>query len=451
MKILYTTHQFLPDHSTGTELLTYMTAAQMRENGHFVQIVTGFPVSSHIALQNLFDRYTYDGLIIHRYYHHKKKSIGKQCIMAAEYANSIVKKWFRSIIKQFRPDVIHIFHLQRLSASILEVCRENKIPVIITATDFWMICPTTQLLLYDHSMCLGPRKMMENCVKHLSKKSSSKFLSNHICKIPDKIIRYIIYILGIFPIFRVGFLENVYALSKRQQYIVSKMETVKRIFVTNNFMNDILVRHDIPANIIQKIPFGIFPLNSSKFPKKQTTDKLQVGFIGTLDFHKGAHVLIKALRCMPKSEEIDVRIYGDTKQFPDYFKHLQEISQEDPRLHFTGTFPPDRIGIILSSLDILVVPSLWFENTPLIILQAQDASLPIIASNLYGINEIIVDGLNGFLFDPGNEKQLSEIIKRLINDNSILDEMRFIENQPLHIDEYALILEKEYREITNEK
>ena len=63
MKILYTTHQFLPDYSAGTEILTYSTAKEISRRGHEVSIFTGYPVKGAVEASHAFDRYEYDGMI----------------------------------------------------------------------------------------------------------------------------------------------------------------------------------------------------------------------------------------------------------------------------------------------------------------------------------------------------------------------------------------------------
>ena len=79
---------------------------------------------------------------------------------------------------------------------------------------------------------------------------------------------------------------------------------------------------------------------------------------------------------------------------------------------------------VLDGIDILVVPSLWVENTPLVIYSAQAAGCPVIASDFPGMSEVVINNENGFLFAPGDTTELAEKLLVLINDRTALNNMR---------------------------
>jgi glycosyltransferase involved in cell wall biosynthesis len=99
-------------------------------------------------------------------------------------------------------------------------------------------------------------------------------------------------------------------------------------------------------------------------------------------------------------------IYGDPEAFPEYAARLRRIAANDPRIRFCGAFPNEKISDIFSTLDVLVVPSIWYENTPLVIYSAQACRCPVIASNL-GVCGGGVHEENGLLFEPGNPADLA--------------------------------------------
>ena len=447
IKIFYTTHQFFPDFRAGTELLTYSLSDAMRNKNHSVHIISGFPVRSAVDYQTSFNEYLYDNLKVYCYYHSSFHPVGKQCVMEAEHNNRIVKKWFKKLLLDLRPDIVHVFHLKRLSASILEACQELGIPYVITITDFWLICPTTQLLLPNQQLCKGPSRMMVNCARHLTSLSSNHLVSKIANKLPDEFIKSIMYLLSFQPKLRVGPFANMHSLFLRPSYVLQLANNAKRIYVSNQFMRNMLVDHGILSKRIKTMPFGIQPLNFASHKLKKVNDVLKVGFIGTLNHHKGAHVLIRAIRALPQFENIHLSIYGDRKQFPEYVSMLDNLSMRDPRIEFKGTFPIDQIGKILAQFDVLVLPSLWYENTPLILLQAQAAKLPVIATNLGGMNEIVKNGLNGFLIEPGDYQKLASILESLILAPEQIPTLRQNIRKPTFIDQYADLMEEEYHEL----
>ena len=103
-----------------------------------------------------------------------------------------IADFFRRRIQELKPDLVHFYHLQRLSASAIDVCREMGIPSLFTATDFWLVCPTNQLLLPDRSLCLGPDKGMVNCVRHLAAISQGKRIQSILDRLPDWLMAVLI-------------------------------------------------------------------------------------------------------------------------------------------------------------------------------------------------------------------------------------------------------------------
>jgi len=428
-----------------------MTASQMRKLGHTVSIVTGYPTASQPKPNHVFDEYTYDDIAVNRYRHSSFHHVRHQCIMEAEHNNALVKDWFYQLLEKCKPDLVHVFHLQRLSGSVLEVCNELKIPYLITVTDFWIICPATQLFLPNNELCAGPQKMMENCIKHLSSKSLRPMIGTLINKMPNKLIQGMVHFLNFAPQLRIGPLANVYALTSRSSYILKQVNQAKRIFVTNRFMQNKLQDNGVYSELIKKKPFGIRRLDQIDESSIKIDDPLTIGFIGTLNYHKGAHILLKAIHEITTSKNIILKVYGNREQFPNYVVMLDDIATSDTRIQFEGTFPPDIIGGVLGAMDLLVVPSLWYENTPLIIHQAHAAKVPVIATDLGGMNETIKHGQNGYLFEAGNVNQLSTLIKSLVEDTSQLEELRNKITSPMFIDQYTDELEEQYSEIIGKR
>ncbi len=200
--------------------------------------------------------------------------------------------------------------------------------------------------------------------------------------------------------------------------------------------------------------FAMFLLESTTpaspaFRKKERRKHLRIGFIGTLYHHKGAHVLLEAVRSLPTDMPLKVQIYGELEQFPEYARTLRSVAGNDHRIEFCGTFPNTRIGEIFYGLDVLVVPSLWYENTPLTLSFAQAARVPVVATDTEGMNEVIADGENGFLFAKGDVKGLSGIIRMLCNDRSVVKRLSDHARQPKSISSYVDELERIYADVIN--
>ena len=449
MKIIYTTHQFLPEYASGTENLTCSTAREMQKRGHEVFILTGFPPRGEKGAARFSDRYEYNGLTVDRFFCSQSPP-WIQNRMEAEFHDPFFSRYFRERLEQIRPDIVHFYHLQRLSAEAIDVCGRLGIPTVFTATDFWLLCPTNQLLYANGSICDGPGKDSENCVRHLAALSQGPLVSSIIGKMPSPVLRSLIQCTGIFPLSETRYAAFVQSILTRQANMKRLISGVDRVLAATRFMGDKFLEFGLKENRISQLTFGIELGDGNLQPVKKGNGKnFTVGFIGTLYFHKGADILLKAVRQTPADLPVSVKIYGSLEQFPQYVEQLKAIAGNDRRMEFCGTFPQNRIGEILEDLDILVVPSLWHENSPLVIHVAQAAGVPVVGSNTGGVNEIIQDGLNGLLFERGDAEGLSRIIQTLCDDRELVKRLSGNAQKPKTIVSYVDELEQVYRNVGN--
>ncbi len=146
--------------------------------------------------------------------------------------------------------------------------------------------------------------------------------------------------------------------------------------------------------------------------------------MGTLVWHKGAHVLLEAVRALDTSA-YELKIFGNPDVFPDYTAGLRAQATGLP-VRFMGAFDRDRTAEVYAQIDVLVVPSLWLENSPLVIHEAFMAGVPVVGARIGGITSLvkdvkdvkdvedIEDGGTGLLYDPASAVELRAALNRLI-------------------------------------
>lgn len=448
MRIIVTTHQFLPDYSSGTEVLTHSSAKEMQRRGHEVTVLTGYPTQELLDDEQRFDRYEYDGLVVHRFHHAYVPMGGQENIVEAEYDNRLSAGYFRRLVSDLRPDMVQFFHLSRLSASLIDVCLERAVPMVLTPTDFWFICPTSQLRLPDNSMCTGPKWLGANCVKHVTVQTQGGRLANLVSHLPEPLLA-----AGIVGL-RSGLFKGsqrvkyVGALSKRKPFLISRINHVDRIVAPTRLMAGLLERNGVNAGRIEVCRYGIGFRRDTGQAKvaRGASERLQIGFIGTIYDHKGVHVLLEATAKIPTAL-IEVRIYGKLGEFPEYTERLKVMSSHDARVRFMGTFPNADIADVFRQLDVLVVPSIWYENTPLVIYSANAFGCPVVASDLGGMSEAINDGHDGFLFPPSDSGALAQILQRLAEDRDLVRSLSAASKPPKSAVEYVDDLERIYASV----
>jgi len=190
--------------------------------------------------------------------------------------------------------------------------------------------------------------------------------------------------------------------------------------------------------------YGFTPLSpsASALTKSGAASPLRVGYVGTLVWHKGVHVLIDAIRQIPVGQ-VEASIFGDIDTFPDYTAELTAAAEGFP-VQFKGRFERDRVSDIYAQFDVLVVPSLWLENSPLVIHEAFMAGVPVIGSRIGGIRDLVRDGENGLLYPPESPSALAAILSSLSNDRSRLTALRARPTAFMSIDDDAAEWERRY-------
>ncbi len=452
MKVLLAIHEFFPESTGGAEVLVLDSAKMLRDRGHEVRIFTARAVKTPVEDDKRFDTYEFDGLTVERF-NHAVVPMGSQTnIFELEYNNLFFADYFRKYLKQWNPDIVHFFHLHRLSASVLDVCSELRLPCVFTATDFWPVCLLSQLRLPDHSTCGGPSRNAVNCLRHLVMSYQPENIRSKVKKMPDWLLALVVRLIKSGVGKQFWFTPYVKALAERPEFMRKRMNMFDRILAPTMLMKDIIERHGVERQRLQYQRFGINLQNYRRTEyRRGSQEKLHVGFIGALFEHKGAHLLIEAVRTLPSTIPLDVKVYGNVSQDPDYGDRLKAIAGDDARISFCGTFPNNQIGEIFENIDVLVVPSIWYENTPLVIYSAFAAGCPVIATDLGGMSEVVQNRINGLLFRKGDVAGLAGIIHSLADDRALLATLSDNTKPPKSIPEYVDELEACYAEVINDK
>jgi glycosyltransferase involved in cell wall biosynthesis len=147
--------------------------------------------------------------------------------------------------------------------------------------------------------------------------------------------------------------------------------------------------------------------------------RLIFGYIGVVDPVKGVHVLVEAFAPLRNAE---LHIYGgetDYAPYPDKRKFLS-LLQQSPHIRMMGRYENFEVGRILREVDVVVAPSIWYENAPLVIREAFLAGKPVVTAAFGGMREWVRDGVNGLLFQPRDVLDLRRTLERFIADPDLV-------------------------------
>jgi len=239
-------------------------------------------------------------------------------------------------------------------------------------------------------------------------------------------------------------------IQKRNREILETLQQVDLIISPTNFLREKYIDFGVPRERIIVSDYGM-NTKFAKKPQRIPSGRLVFGYTGTLMATKGVHLLIDAFARVP-DEAAELRIHGypPNKFHSEYVDLLKKKSKEKRNIKMMGKYDPEDISRILHELDILVVPSIWYENSPLTIHEAFIAGVPVITSNIGGMAELVKHKHNGLLFRVGDFRDLYRKIMMFIENPGLISELSAKSPSIKSIEENAQELEKIYQDLISD-
>jgi glycosyltransferase involved in cell wall biosynthesis len=272
-----------------------------------------------------------------------------------------------ALLQQHKPDIVHVHNsFPLISPSIFWACRNEKVPVVQTLHNYRLLCP-------GGNFCRDG-KPCEDCA------------TGHFWQ---------------------GAVHGCYRNSRAETAAVALMLTVHHanktwakmvdcFIVLTKFSRSRYVGAGVPEDNIRVKPNFVDP-----DPGKRTGTGSYALFVGRLDPEKGVPTLLKSWLQMPHSHTL--RIAGDGSYRPQ----LESFAKVYPNVEFLGWLPRHRVVQEMKGARFVVFPSEWYENLPLVIIEAFACGVPVIASALGAMEELVEHGRTGLLFRPGDVNDLA--------------------------------------------
>jgi glycosyltransferase involved in cell wall biosynthesis len=266
--------------------------------------------------------------------------------------NPISKKIVIKQIRDFKPDIVSIHNIYGWSCSIWDAVSESGVQAIQVLHDYYLLCPTNM------------------------------FKNNNVCKRRCLICRLL-----------------------RLPY-KSRSNKLKAVVGVSNF----ILNHYLSYGYFQNVPIKKVIYNSRKLDininKMVDLNYINFGFIGTLAPNKGIEVLLKAYHKIKKPNH---RLFVAGSGKKDYEEYLKSKYKDDSIVFMDRVDPKD----FFEKVDVTIVPSIWYEPLGMVVVESFAFGVPVIGSNIGGIPEMIIEGVNGIFFDPYKEGDLEEKMLKL--------------------------------------
>lgn len=422
MNIFLVSNGFPPQALGGVETYTYDLSKGLTRAGH---AVTVFCRQSDYSLPDyhLSDSLE-EGIRVIRIVNDHKKISSFQGTFVDERIETI----FRQYLLGVSPDLVHYNHLISLSARLPDIAAENHIPGVITLHDFWPLCQRVTLIDWQGNICVGPAADGKNCAVCVVGGESKVKLANSMqwftrlvksmtsSSTRNRLRQSIPGGSSQSPLLR----STPQIFQDRRRLFLEAVQKSGRVLAPSNYVKDSYLANGY-EHTIEVLPLGInLAAEVSQRKKREDWGQAPIVFsaIGSFIPHKGFDTLIQAFMNVP-GENLRLNLYGSIDFRSAYYNQMREIAEQDRRIVFKGAFSPQQRGEIFKSIDILVVPSLW-ESYSLVCREALMSGIPVIASRISPLTDVVIDQENGYLFDLENVAQLTAILKRIAGNPAIL-------------------------------
>lgn len=290
------------------------------------------------------------------------------------------------LISEVKPDIAHLHMIDhQISPSILHTLKRFRIPVIQTVHQYKIPCANYLFYIF-HKSRVCTRCLDGNPFHPLTERCHKGSLVGSAILVLETLLHRMLKIYRLVDVFH----------------------------VPSRFMGEMIHKGGIPQ---RKIVHHNYCIRLEDFPYSKESDPYYV-FLGRLSPEKGVHTLLEAVRSIP---EMPLKIIGDG---PEREK-LEKLADthESEHVSFEGFVSKEEIVRLVSRARFVVIPSEWFDNSPLVIYESFALGKPVIAADIGGMAELIDHGRTGFKFPAGDASKLSEQIQKLISDESLCAEL----------------------------
>jgi glycosyltransferase involved in cell wall biosynthesis len=426
LRILYVAHGFPPDQMAGAEVYTWSIAREMAARGHDVTVLAPAVRPGHP--EHALVEEEVDGLRVLRL---NQNHLGIDRLERT-YRDPAVDAVFGELLARLAPDVVHVQHTIGVSAGVLAVAKAAGVPVVFTLHDFWFHCPRGQRMTPRLHLCEEVQPW--RCALCVGKKRAAYFtrwlgmysrgesvegrgegLARRALAFLPRTARYVA---------REGFTAPI---RRRLEEMRELLLSADLLITPSHFLGRRFVEQGVPA---ERIVFSEYGMDDAPFreapprpPRDPAARPVRFGFVGTLSANKGPDLAVRAFQSLPEgAATLEIFGAGSGAQAGAYEDSLKRLGGA-PGLHFRGRFDNRRIAETLGGLDVLIVPSRWWENAPLTMHESVMARIPVIASKHGGMAELAERFGNALLFEPDDAVDLARVMRRFLEEPGLWAEL----------------------------
>ncbi len=316
------------------------------------------------------------------------------------YRLKVIDAKFGLLLDKVKPDVVHVGHLNHLSTSLIMEAKQRGVPVVYTLHDYWLMCPRGQFM----QMHSSDNDLWAACNGQDDRKCAEKCYARYFSGNPDEQKDDLVYWKG----WVARRMAHIREIVKQVDIFISPAKYLK-----NRYENEFL----LPKDKSIYLDYG-FDSNRMENRLRTSGEPFTFGYIGTHIPAKGIQQLLEAFGQV--AQPCMLKIWGrDRGQATSALKRLVARLPEDKQkcIQWMPEYKNQEIvKDVFNHIDAVVVPSIWVENSPLVIHEAQQARIPLITADVGGMSEYVEHEVNGLLFKHRSVESLMVQMERFVAD-----------------------------------
>ena len=429
MKVLLVIHGYPPRYNAGSEVYTQTLAHGLRDQGIDVSVFAREedPFSPDYRLRNESDPMWEDIPVF--LVNHARSN--------ARFRNEEIDRIFGELLEEIKPDVVHFGHLNHLSTGLIDVAKDHGVRIVFTLHDFWLMCPRGQFLQWGLTgnepwrLCKGQED--RKCAEHCFNRFVTGLDEDHGVEYWTGWVRD-----------RMGHIR--------------KMCSLVDLFLapSRNLMDRHVNEFGMDESKIRYLDYG-FDVQRLAGRNRVPENEFVFGYIGRHHPSKGIDRLITAFSGLNGNTLLG--IWGRPEgQLSSYLMRLErELDIPKDTIEWLPEYRNENIvSEVFNKCDCIVVPSIWDENSPLVIHEAQQTGVPVITADHGGMGEYVKNGVNGITFKHRDVEDLRSKMQYAVDNRSKmrdLGERRYLYSEDgsiLSIESNIDQLESLYRTLLDE-
>jgi glycosyltransferase involved in cell wall biosynthesis/pyruvate-formate lyase-activating enzyme len=396
MKVLQVIHGYPMRYNAGSEVYTQTLCHGLVAAGHEVQVFTREEDSFAPDFAVRHERDADEARVALRLVNVPRSR--------DRYRHPEVDARFAATLEAFRPDVVHVGHLNHLSTSLVTEASARAVPVVYTLHDYWVMCPRGQFMQLHPK---DSRDLWSACDGQDDRKCAERCYARYFSGAPDEHEEDVRY------------WERWVA--RRMKHLREVADQVDLFIAPAQYLYERY--RDAFGLAERKLVYLDYGFDRSRLQGRQRSlgERFTFGYIGTHIPAKGIHVLLEAFARL--RGDASLRIFGrhrgqDTEALRALGRTL--LGDATDRIEWLPEYRnQDIVRDVFDRVDAIVVPSVWVENSPLVIHEAQQVRVPVVTADVGGMAEYVRHEVNGLCFAHRNATALAEQMQRFVDDPAL--------------------------------